>query len=257
MAPDLCGDHRTPPHFSCLCPTFSPTERLCVHLLATSQDFLQNHRYERERDYISKVLEGSISSWGLLKWLQHPWSHPFFCPLIILRNGIYFLPFPEKIQLCYSKITWWMMGNWIFMNLAQHWEAWLAIHKGQNLNNSHDFKNNQEEKICRKAEQICLFILLSKDNWYRWKNEIFYFFFAFSFVSMKEGTENILLLIGFKLLFTHFFKISWRFNILWKLSFMLLSMTWASVITSSSGKCQKQFTHVWILTSANNWWIKV
>ena len=30
--------------------------------------------------------------------------------------------------------------------------------------NSHDFKNNQEEKICRKVEQICLFILLSKDN---------------------------------------------------------------------------------------------
>ena len=152
MAPDLCGDHGTPPHFSCLCPTFSPTERPCVHLLATSQDFLQNHRYERERDYVSKVLEGSISSWGLLRWLQHPWSHPFFFPLIILRNGIYFLPFPKKIQLCYSKITWWMMGNWIFMTyLAQHWEAWLAIHKGQNLNNYHDFKNNQEEKNMQES----------------------------------------------------------------------------------------------------------
>ena len=40
MAPDLCGDHRTSPRFSCLCPTFSPTERPCVHLPATSQDFL-------------------------------------------------------------------------------------------------------------------------------------------------------------------------------------------------------------------------
>lgn len=28
---------------------------------------------------------------------------------------------------------------------VQHGEAWLTIHKGQNLNNSHDFKNNQEK----------------------------------------------------------------------------------------------------------------
>lgn len=39
------------------------------------------------------------------------------------------------------------MGNWIFMNLVQHGEAWLTIHKGQNLNNSHDFKNNQEKNM--------------------------------------------------------------------------------------------------------------
>lgn len=37
------------------------------------------------------------------------------------------------------------------MNLAQHWEAWLAIHEGKNLNNSHDFKNNQEEKNMQES----------------------------------------------------------------------------------------------------------
>ena len=158
------------PHF------FSNRETMCPLTIYFPRLLIKPQIWKRDI-YISKLLEGSISSWGLLRRLQHPWSHPFSCPLIIVRNGIYFLPLPEKIQLRYSKITWWMMGNWIFMNLVQQGEAWLTIHKGQNLNNSHDFKNNQEEKICRKVEQICLFILLSKDNWYGWKNEIFYYFY--------------------------------------------------------------------------------
>lgn len=134
------------PHF------FSNRETMCPLTIYFPRLLIKPQIWKRDI-YISKVLEGSISSWGLLRRLQHPWSHPFSCPLIIVRNGIYFLPLPEKIQLRYSKITWWMMGNWIFMNLVQHGEAWLTIHKGQNLNNSHDFKNNQEEKICRKVEQ--------------------------------------------------------------------------------------------------------
>ena len=50
------------------------------------------------------------------------------------------------------------------MNLVQHGEAWLTIHKGQNLNNSHDFKNNQEEKIFSKIRSTCdLNVAISKD----------------------------------------------------------------------------------------------